>query len=101
MKDHQDATLEKGAWVPDQKVNKCTKCRKDFTFFYRKHHCRICGNIFCANCTLVKNIVNGSKNCLLIYIKLDVLQNVRMCEICEGDLNKYNASLKTKTNLLS
>ena len=61
MQGHQDATLDKNAWVPDNKVNKCTKCNKGFTFLYRKHHCRICGNVFCNNCTLVKNVPSKGK----------------------------------------
>ena len=61
ISDHKDATLDKNQWVPDNKVNNCMKCFKEFTFFYRKHHCRICGNVFCANCTIVKNVYTKSK----------------------------------------
>ncbi|KAK9325446.1 hypothetical protein V1517DRAFT_314144 [Lipomyces orientalis] len=35
-------------WVPDDNVNECRSCRKMFTFWDRRHHCRRCGHIFCA-----------------------------------------------------
>jgi len=37
-------------WVDDKNVTKCYKCNSEFSFFYRKHHCRCCGRIFCYNC---------------------------------------------------
>ena len=39
-------------WVPDDSVYHCQNnvCNSQFSFFNRKHHCRFCGKIFCANC---------------------------------------------------
>jgi hypothetical protein len=39
-------------WIPDYMANSCLKCKKAFGLFVRKHHCRLCGNIFCGSCTL-------------------------------------------------
>jgi len=38
-------------WIDDSMVNCCNSCGRNFTLFYRKHHCRYCGNIFCDKCT--------------------------------------------------
>src|SRR4051812_23141793 len=42
----------KSMWVPDEKALTCYNCQKIFsTLFLRKHHCRICGNVFCKECS--------------------------------------------------
>lgn len=38
-------------WVPDQDVVQCGGCNAPFTLFRRRHHCRACGHIFCAECS--------------------------------------------------
>ena len=38
-------------WVKDHTVTNCYGCTVEFGFWYRKHHCRNCGNIFCAKCS--------------------------------------------------
>lgn len=38
-------------WMPDQSCRVCYECDSQFTVFNRRHHCRICGRVFCAKCT--------------------------------------------------
>lgn len=38
-------------WVPDHAVTRCTTCQTVFWIGLRKHHCRSCGQIFCAECS--------------------------------------------------
>lgn len=38
-------------WQPDHEVSKCPVCSNEFSFWYRKHHCRKCGRVVCANCS--------------------------------------------------
>lgn len=37
-------------WVPDSLVKRCKRCSEPFSIWRRKHHCRLCGNVFCASC---------------------------------------------------
>lgn len=37
-------------WTDDNSVNSCHNCKNDFSFLNRKHHCRLCGKIFCGTC---------------------------------------------------
>jgi hypothetical protein len=38
-------------WQPDADASSCPVCGTDFTFWYRKHHCRKCGRVVCATCS--------------------------------------------------
>lgn len=44
--------IPKKYWMNDSFVSECLNCFKPFTAFRRKHHCRFCGQIFCADCTM-------------------------------------------------
>ncbi|KAK3088070.1 hypothetical protein FSP39_014286 [Pinctada imbricata] len=35
-------------WMPDSSCKECYDCGDKFTTFRRRHHCRICGQIFCS-----------------------------------------------------
>lgn len=37
-------------WMPDHVSRECYECGTRFSAFRRRHHCRICGQIFCARC---------------------------------------------------
>ncbi|XP_026288487.1 putative 1-phosphatidylinositol 3-phosphate 5-kinase isoform X2 [Frankliniella occidentalis] len=37
-------------WMPDSGSRECYDCSERFTTFRRRHHCRICGQIFCFRC---------------------------------------------------
>eukprot|EP01138_Halocafeteria_seosinensis_P003104 gb/GECG01003172.1/.p1 GENE.gb/GECG01003172.1/~~gb/GECG01003172.1/.p1 ORF type:complete len:626 (+),score=144.66 gb/GECG01003172.1/:1-1878(+) len=39
-----------GFWENDGDVHCCRKCEAKFSFTVRKHHCRMCGRIFCGSC---------------------------------------------------
>ncbi|XP_051555342.1 zinc finger FYVE domain-containing protein 9-like isoform X1 [Myxocyprinus asiaticus] len=42
-------------WVPDSQAPICMKCEVKFTFTKRRHHCRACGEVFCAACCSLKS----------------------------------------------
>lgn len=37
-------------WMPDSQCKECYDCNEKFTTFRRRHHCRLCGQIFCSRC---------------------------------------------------
>jgi len=42
--------IPKSEWKPDNSTNHCKICNKKFSFIKRRHHCRLCGYIFCYSC---------------------------------------------------
>mmetsp|Transcript_22930 Transcript_22930/g.25505 ORF Transcript_22930/g.25505 Transcript_22930/m.25505 type:complete len:242 (-) Transcript_22930:129-854(-) len=65
----------KGHWAPDSASNYCTKCKLEFTNVRRRHHCRLCGLLFCDDCSnrridiRVCNI-RGGRGCARCHIFL-------------------------------
>eukprot|EP01059_Diplonema_ambulator_P000338 TRINITY_DN10278_c0_g2_i2.p1 TRINITY_DN10278_c0_g2~~TRINITY_DN10278_c0_g2_i2.p1 ORF type:complete len:451 (+),score=96.46 TRINITY_DN10278_c0_g2_i2:66-1355(+) len=45
-----EALLQRPMWVPDVEVRNCMGCNKTFGATVRRHHCRVCGHVFCKKC---------------------------------------------------
>ncbi|KAG8376278.1 hypothetical protein BUALT_Bualt09G0046600 [Buddleja alternifolia] len=43
--------MSRDFWMPDKSCRVCYDCDSQFTIFNRRHHCRLCGRVFCAKCT--------------------------------------------------
>merc|ERR1719410_1770712 len=41
-------------WVPDTRVTMCGSCSAEFSLVLRRHHCRACGKVVCAQCSANK-----------------------------------------------
>ncbi|XP_053075511.1 FYVE and coiled-coil domain-containing protein 1 isoform X2 [Acinonyx jubatus] len=37
-------------WLGDAEASHCHDCKREFSWMVRRHHCRICGRIFCYYC---------------------------------------------------
>ncbi|XP_057797068.1 1-phosphatidylinositol-3-phosphate 5-kinase FAB1B-like isoform X2 [Salvia miltiorrhiza] len=48
----EPAHVSRDFWMPDESCRVCYECDTQFTLFNRRHHCRLCGRIFCSKCTL-------------------------------------------------
>ncbi|CAB0037002.1 unnamed protein product [Trichogramma brassicae] len=49
LQSYNDSQL-RSYWMPDNVSKQCYECGERFTTFRRRHHCRICGQIFCSKC---------------------------------------------------
>ncbi|ODV97519.1 hypothetical protein PACTADRAFT_14061 [Pachysolen tannophilus NRRL Y-2460] len=71
--------LGKEYWLQDSSAVKCFYCERSFTTFRRKHHCRICGQIFCSNCTV---FISGEK--------FNHNGRMRVCKTCLNFADQYD-----------
>ncbi|CAL1528515.1 unnamed protein product [Lymnaea stagnalis] len=63
-------------WQHEDDVDDCSNCRQPFSVTKRKHHCRHCGKIFCADCT-TKSVNSGPH-----------FRPAKVCDVCHTILVK-------------
>jgi hypothetical protein len=73
------STLRAQGWVPDEASICCRVCDADFGLFTRRHHCRLCGELFCARCCWKK--ISLEEFSLANLRDADVA-SVRVCDSC-------------------
>ncbi|KAH9949522.1 FYVE-domain-containing protein [Amylocystis lapponica] len=51
--EHLAVLLSKDLWKPDRQASQCDVfvCRKRFSIWERRHHCRKCGGVVCSDCS--------------------------------------------------
>ncbi|CAL8343439.1 unnamed protein product [Lota lota] len=70
-------------WYPDHLAAQCYRCESRFWLASRKHHCRNCGNVFCASCCDQKIPVPSQQ----------LFEPSRVCKSCYGNLRPCPSSL--------
>lgn len=53
------ATLS-NPWEYDVEQRNCTYCKDEFDPFNRRHHCRLCGKIYCNKCSYLRALLPPS-----------------------------------------
>ena len=49
-------------WSSDSQSNSCNACQSPFdAFLNRKHHCRLCGLVFCNSCSNTRSLIPPRK----------------------------------------
>ncbi|CAG9331234.1 unnamed protein product [Blepharisma stoltei] len=43
--------ISREMWMPESLVKECINCKKTFSAFTRRHHCKYCGGVYCSTCT--------------------------------------------------
>ncbi|ODV78105.1 uncharacterized protein CANTADRAFT_55312 [Suhomyces tanzawaensis NRRL Y-17324] len=80
-------------WMNNSFVADCLNCFKPFTAFRRKHHCRFCGQIFCADCTLFisynQHKEERKNNGDIHNTKRLYHDKLRVCKPCYSDVIVY------------
>lgn len=58
-----DISQMKVEFVPDKERPQCVDCGISFTVLIRRHHCRVCGEVFCKNCSRVYKNESSVRTC--------------------------------------
>lgn len=61
---HSTARLS-STWQNDSTFSNCHGCRAEFNARNRRHHCRLCGKIFCHDCSSRRSLVPPSSIVLI------------------------------------
>jgi len=75
-------------WMPDQLCKECYGCDTQFTVFRRRHHCRLCGQVFCSSCSafFVPNQNKGNNSTL------------RTCQMCFEQVTQKGGLLNSNNS---
>lgn len=76
-------------WVPDRRVTMCQSCSVEFSVLIRRHHCRACGKVICAQCS-------GNK----APLRYRDFESARVCDSCFEFLEQGKAIISFYSVLL-
>jgi len=74
-------------WIKDDAAGACKDCSIRFTFAERRHHCRNCGQLFCARCSRFETDIP----------KMKIYKNVRVCRQCYAIIKEQRSTTTTTT----
>ncbi|KAF2135201.1 uncharacterized protein K452DRAFT_210404, partial [Aplosporella prunicola CBS 121167] len=80
----QQRALEQSiiAWEDDAKVLQCPFCQQEFSSYFRRHHCRLCGRVVCGDPkTVCSSEVGLSVTAQKSTGQLNL--DIRMCQDCK------------------
>ncbi|XP_015888945.3 1-phosphatidylinositol-3-phosphate 5-kinase FAB1B [Ziziphus jujuba] len=85
----EPANVSRDFWMPDQSCRVCYECDSQFTVFNRKHHCRLCGRVFCAKCTAnsIPALSNEPRS------GREDWERIRVCNYCYTQWEKGTATV--------
>lgn len=96
-------------WIADSEVKFCPLCKRQFNVARRRHHCRLCGGIMCAKCSVFVSVSFS-----VSVLKLDQTGSslprrlkghskddsdeagIRACQACMDCLERYDRQEKEK-----
>mmetsp|Transcript_30258 Transcript_30258/g.43245 ORF Transcript_30258/g.43245 Transcript_30258/m.43245 type:complete len:428 (-) Transcript_30258:209-1492(-) len=109
-----DSSREGAFLIDKNDVQLCHHCNQRFSLVLRKHNCKVCGNVYCGNCSGMvhltkrkscKNMKSGTTSLAAeahhsllqasnAYSLSQKLLGIRVCNICQGH-NNDSSTIKT------
>lgn len=85
------AHVSRDFWMPDQSCRVCYDCDSQFNLINRRHHCRLCGRVFCGKCTA--NSVPASSTDY--KASCEEWERIRVCNYC---FKQWEKNLRSTNN---
>jgi hypothetical protein len=86
-------------WMPDNLCKVCYCCEEGFTLVRRRHHCRLCGQVFCNQCSsyyiarsALSQVTEGRDSMAMSAEN----QQVRCCKNCFSQLSEQKTVIRSK-----
>nr|CCA26956.1 conserved hypothetical protein [Albugo laibachii Nc14] len=70
----QRPLVERQNWVPDSERKCCLICQRHFRPTRHRHHCRLCGEVFCSKCLVVRSVPKNREDTSMVHRKF--------CKVC-------------------
>ena len=70
--------INRDLWVKDHVQSGCSVCRKEFTFFRRRHHCRACGGLVCGDCSETSTLLRDRVCAVCYAVEKDAVDRMAM-----------------------
>ncbi|KAL4163443.1 hypothetical protein KRP22_004872 [Phytophthora ramorum] len=86
-------------WVPNDSRKACTSCQLPFNAATRRrNHCRLCGDIFCHRCVIVRNVPRSNK----ADSKSRIFQvaKTHFCKACVSSIRQGSESSTSASGLV-
>ena len=74
--------LPRDQWQRDEDATACGNCGHAFNLYWRRHHCRHCGKLFCGNCVKARHAFSTSAGEELL----------KVCEVCKASLSQQSGA---------
>ncbi|KAI3920656.1 hypothetical protein MKW92_021017 [Papaver armeniacum] len=76
------ANVSRDFWMPDHSCRVCYECDAQFSTFNRRHHCRLCGKVFCAKCSSKSIPAPSDEELSTTGGKEVCVERIRVCNYC-------------------
>ncbi|CAB4054583.1 RBSN [Lepeophtheirus salmonis] len=92
-------------WMDEETVKRCPDCSKSFNVTKRKHHCRLCGSVLCAECScaisfdMAKRLINPAtiSEFNIPSPDHDSSSSFRSCKYCADIIKKRDSHVRDET----
>lgn len=88
-------------WEDERPIERCRLCGQRFTYFFRKHHCRLCGRVTCGDsdreCSREVQLSLLAEKLNIPRVETKSTYPLRMCIECRNILfRKRNYEIETR-----